>query len=341
MRRLLCLLVIASASAAGGARAEAPSFDCRAASSRVEKAICADPALSALDAEMARAFAPLVRDPATAGPVRAAQRAWLARRDRCTQAACIEAALRARLAELKTAAPATVAVGDDIVFGSRQGMELTVVSVRGLGTAHAAIDARQTERNAAEYCTGYVGEQTATAGCIAERMKEVGPAVMALRADCRSGDFEVYGERRIFLGRNGHPEAGRSAEQPEYLIKDSATGEVLGDYMATGYFRDVAVFRALCPGAAEKAPVVGRPHAFPPCDDEDTLARVRRLAVEAGVAHVMNVRIIDLSDVRTVSETSTEKRCAASVMLNVGRDAVLRYRMFVRSGKFFLETRLD
>lgn len=245
--------------------------------------------------------------------------------------------MRARLAELKGAAPATVAIGDDIVFGSRQGMDLTVVSVRGLDTTHAAIDARQTERNAAEYCTGYVGEQTATAACIAERMKEVGPAVMALRADCRSGNFEVYGDRRVFLGRNGHPQAGRSAEQPEFFIKEAATGEILEDYMATGYFRNVAVFRTLCPGAAEKAPVMGRSHAFPPCDDEDTLARVRRLAVEAGVAHVMNVRIIDLSDVRIISEATTEKRCVVSVMLNVGGDAVLRYRMFVRNGKVFLE----
>jgi len=48
---LACAIICGTA-----ARAEGPSFDCRKASLPAEKAICADPQLSAIDALVAKAF---------------------------------------------------------------------------------------------------------------------------------------------------------------------------------------------------------------------------------------------------------------------------------------------
>jgi uncharacterized protein len=69
-----------------------PSFDCRAAATRAERMICADPWLRALDLGVARFYA-AARRPGAAR----AQRAWLAERDACTTAACLRVALEERL----------------------------------------------------------------------------------------------------------------------------------------------------------------------------------------------------------------------------------------------------
>lgn len=72
------------ASACSGARA-APSFDCRRASSIVEKEICGVPDLGDLDRDIAASFtqALAVLNDADAETLRADQRAWLKDRDRC------------------------------------------------------------------------------------------------------------------------------------------------------------------------------------------------------------------------------------------------------------------
>lgn len=75
----------------GPARAEGPSFDCRRASLPVEKAICADPQLSAIDALVAKAFVGF--EPAFGGDKRKIARALIADRNACGQdAACIVSA---------------------------------------------------------------------------------------------------------------------------------------------------------------------------------------------------------------------------------------------------------
>lgn len=66
------------------AAAALPGFDCGQARTRVEKVICTDPTLSALDGEMARLYrSALDREPARAAEIRADQRRWLASRARC------------------------------------------------------------------------------------------------------------------------------------------------------------------------------------------------------------------------------------------------------------------
>lgn len=80
------------------------SFDCGKARGAVERMICADDELSGLDERMAAAFR-AAGGPASGAALRQEQRAWLAARDRCGDAACLRRAYRDRIAALE-AAPA-------------------------------------------------------------------------------------------------------------------------------------------------------------------------------------------------------------------------------------------
>ena len=107
-RSVLSSAVVLLLLAAGSARAQ-PSFDCAKASNAVERAICADPGLAALDVEMAALYA-AARATVQGGAAEklvAGQRAWMKRRGRCGgNAACLAAQMGERIAELRQS-PAT------------------------------------------------------------------------------------------------------------------------------------------------------------------------------------------------------------------------------------------
>ena len=95
MRLYTCasaLLVTASILAASGlARADGPSFDCRKARLPTEKAICADPQMSAIDALATKAYRDF--EPAFGGDKHKIARELVADRNACkTDAACIVSA---------------------------------------------------------------------------------------------------------------------------------------------------------------------------------------------------------------------------------------------------------
>ncbi|WP_426959162.1 lysozyme inhibitor LprI family protein [Muricoccus radiodurans] len=107
--------VIALGALAAAPAAAQPSFDCRRASGGVEAVICANPALSALDRDLATAYLRVGGQPGVAE----AQRAWIAQRNRdCarpareTPAACLQRLYGERLAALRPAAPAATVPGE-------------------------------------------------------------------------------------------------------------------------------------------------------------------------------------------------------------------------------------
>ncbi|MFC3124531.1 lysozyme inhibitor LprI family protein [Pseudoroseomonas globiformis] len=100
-------LVLAALLALGAAPAGAASLDCRRAATAAERMICADPVLSALDQEMAAAWW------VAEANRRAGQREWLARRDRCADAACLAETYRGRIAALRPAATCREEAGTD------------------------------------------------------------------------------------------------------------------------------------------------------------------------------------------------------------------------------------
>lgn len=80
--------------------AQAASFDCTKAVTRIEKLICADAELSQLDSALGRLYADARRGAADPAALKRAQRDWLGQRDRCRDSACVADAYRARIAAL-------------------------------------------------------------------------------------------------------------------------------------------------------------------------------------------------------------------------------------------------
>jgi hypothetical protein len=80
-----------------------PAFDCRKARSETEKAICATPALAALDLRLSQQFAKArgASKPAARGALLDSQRAFLEKRNACrADASCLRDAYQARLRDL-------------------------------------------------------------------------------------------------------------------------------------------------------------------------------------------------------------------------------------------------
>ena len=77
-----------------------PSFSCAAAVNQVERAICADPRLSALDAQTASLYQRARANAADTGTLADEQTAWLYRRNRCGDAGCIRESYAERRAEI-------------------------------------------------------------------------------------------------------------------------------------------------------------------------------------------------------------------------------------------------
>lgn len=82
-----------------------PSFDCRAAGTPVERAICSDPVLAAKDRRMASLYAQA--NAVHSGALGAAQDEWRAERDACARRrgaleTCVEEAYDARIRELRS-----------------------------------------------------------------------------------------------------------------------------------------------------------------------------------------------------------------------------------------------
>lgn len=98
---LSSLAVIATLALLWVGSAHAASFDCTKAAAKVEKLICADPAVSELDSSLANEYkAAQMRDGAPAA-LKTAQLAWLkSKRNTCADIACLHSVYEARLAEL-------------------------------------------------------------------------------------------------------------------------------------------------------------------------------------------------------------------------------------------------
>lgn len=94
--RLACLLSAGTImSSVHGA-----SFDCTEANSKTEKLICQDPALTALDEQLAVSYRRALLHADDPSAFRKEQRAWLQTRNACSEAACLKALYAKRIADL-------------------------------------------------------------------------------------------------------------------------------------------------------------------------------------------------------------------------------------------------
>ncbi|MEM9471205.1 MAG: lysozyme inhibitor LprI family protein [Pseudomonadota bacterium] len=86
-----------------GAVQAAPSFDCSKAGTQVENMICDHPKIAQLDSDLADAYRTALRDSPWASAnrrIRAEQKEWIARRDRCETPRCLRQVYHQRIAVL-------------------------------------------------------------------------------------------------------------------------------------------------------------------------------------------------------------------------------------------------
>ncbi len=104
--------VLAAALCGAAHIADAQSFDCAKAQTRVEKMICADRGIADLDEYLARYYAASRAEiPGAAGCLQSDQAQWLtSTRDACTDGACLKSAYLNRLAELDPLQPGASAL---------------------------------------------------------------------------------------------------------------------------------------------------------------------------------------------------------------------------------------
>jgi uncharacterized protein len=137
-------LVIASAALAHRANAQ-DDPRCTAPADFVTQAICTTPALDELDRMLRSTYDALVSDssPAVRDKVAAAQTAWLARRDACSDIACLTAAYSERnsalAAQLARPDPATATTLEGKFYGIVDRGEDETVLVVDDGTAAGAV----------------------------------------------------------------------------------------------------------------------------------------------------------------------------------------------------------
>lgn len=99
--------------------AHAASFDCRKATTAVERTICSNEALSRLDSQLKADFDTALARATDPAALRAAQRNWLTEvRDKCVDQACIERTYKARLVELGAVVPSAAGSAGDGISGT-------------------------------------------------------------------------------------------------------------------------------------------------------------------------------------------------------------------------------
>lgn len=133
-----------------------------------------------------------------------------------------------------------------IPYGSRVGMEATVVGVERIGTANAVIRVKHTRENAKEFCVEYSDDNSED--CVRKTLREV-RINDELRGNCRTGQFTtLWGDALRFAGANRR----KGGDGPKYVLV-GVNGPLEGN-MASGYYTALAEFNALCPGLAGTDP---------------------------------------------------------------------------------------
>jgi uncharacterized protein len=82
--------------------AQAASFDCEKAATKVEKLICGDRDISKLDEELSAAYKAALQDKKQAESIRQAQKQWMKVRNGCADATCVKSAYESRLQAMST-----------------------------------------------------------------------------------------------------------------------------------------------------------------------------------------------------------------------------------------------
>ena len=95
--------------------AQAASFDCTTAQSKVEKMVCDNPELSKLDDELAQTYKTALQDKGKTEAVKKAQKLWLNGRNACGDVACIQQSYQDRITAIASSVQS--AQGMEALYG--------------------------------------------------------------------------------------------------------------------------------------------------------------------------------------------------------------------------------
>ncbi|MCB1410653.1 MAG: hypothetical protein H6899_04360 [Rhodobacter sp.] len=152
---------------------------------------------------------------------------------------------RLKLAGWLVLLPMAAAAQDTVPYGSRAGMQVSVVARSGIDTADAVVRVVHTRADARSYCAHYVLDPSDR--CVEDTMADLaGQLRDRIDGNCETGVFtDLWGTRMQFLGRMAQPtELG--ADWDLRVIEDTDAGPLDGS-MASGYGVALDQFRALCP----------------------------------------------------------------------------------------------
>jgi hypothetical protein len=129
---------------------------------------------------------------------------------------------------------------NEIPYGSKIGMNVTVLKVSGIGSNASYAEIRHTLENAKAYCTEYIGDNSQK--CVDENLN-IGNKDR-ITANCVTGEFsDVFGTPLYFRGAN----TKKSDDfDTDYIIFDVVNNEQLCSAVC-GYVERLAAFSLLCP----------------------------------------------------------------------------------------------
>jgi hypothetical protein len=131
-------------------------------------------------------------------------------------------------------------------YGSRAGMQVSILGMEGRDTAHAVIRFAHTRDNAIAYCRDSLSNVTEQ--CVQSALEDEKGLKDSLTGNCDTGEFSgFFGGHYRFQGRN--PKAGYFADN-KYLIMNLADGEIADGSEISGYLTNLSIYRALCPAHA-------------------------------------------------------------------------------------------
>jgi len=129
---------------------------------------------------------------------------------------------------------------DELGYGTRAGMIVTIKVRRGIDTSDAEIVFETTRQDAAQFCAQSLNT---TMECINRVLEENRRRLVgSIGANCKTDRWsDVYGQKFRYLG------PGKSGDSAEYVIVNLDTNEILDGSSASGFLPTVEAFRKLCP----------------------------------------------------------------------------------------------
>ncbi|MDM9627378.1 hypothetical protein QTL95_15830 [Rhizobium sp. S152] len=222
----------------------AASFDCRKATTTDERAICSNDELSALDDAMAAGYRQARKQAPSA--VKTLSRSLLAERRVCGgDVDCLKEAMTKAVRTYKAiilGEPVDGGRKDKVYYGTRAGMQVSVVSRSGINSSNAVIAVEHRREDAVAFCREYV--QNVTEKCIQDELAI--QLADKFSGDCKTGRFTtITGQTYVFFGRN--TAANASTMGNDFVVIDPDTNQPLDGSMASGYPVAIDQFEQLCP----------------------------------------------------------------------------------------------